>query len=313
MTEPPASGLSTSPAAQAAPAMDLRMVLWMLLLTAIWGLNAVSVKMLVQDMAPMMGLTLRSVVGLVPLTLYGLWRGESFRFRGRPAVHLAITGLLFAVEFAAIYCGALYTTGGHVSIFLNTAPFFTALGAHFLLTGDRLHTVKVAGLALAFAGVVALFGEDLLVQREGYWRGDLLVLGGALAWAVATLYIKRVLVDDYTGFQLLYVPVLISIPIFWGISTLTEPEPFFNVTWTTLGIVAFQALVVMNFSYLSFLAMLRIYPASSMHSWVFLAPVWGVIGGAVLLGERLTPYLLLGIALVGGGLWLVNRPRKVTP
>jgi drug/metabolite transporter (DMT)-like permease len=283
---------------------------WMLGLTALWGLNAVSIKVLTQDVAPIMSLALRGTVAIVPLTLYGLWRGESFRFRGWPAVHQGVNALLFTVEFIAIYAGARYTTGGHVSIFLNTAPFFTALGAHLLLVGDRLHTVKALGLGLAFAGVLTLFSEDLFVQRAGIWRGDLLVLLGAVCWAGGTLYIKRFLVQHYSGFQLLYVPVVVSTPLFWLASWLLEPVPFHHVTWLTVAIIVFQALVIVNFSYLAFLVILRVYPASSMHAWTFLSPVWGVLAGVLLLGEHLTPFLLLGIVAVGLGLRLINRPPR---
>ncbi|MBI3992798.1 MAG: DMT family transporter [Candidatus Lambdaproteobacteria bacterium] len=292
--------------------VDLAMVLWMLALTALWGFNAVTVKVLVAGMAPIMSLAVRGALALGPLTLLGWWRGESFRYRGLPALHLIANGLVVGLEFILIYIGARFTTGGRLAIFLNTAPFFTAVGAHFLL-GERLHAKRVSGLLLAFLGILALFGEELLGGQRGYWRGDLLVMGAALTWALSTLHMKRFLIQDYGGYQLLYLPIVITTPLYYLASLLAEPVPFPAVTGVTVAILLFQALLVVSFSYIKFLNLLRTYPAGALHAYVFLTPVWGVITGVLMLGEGLTLPLVGGIVLVGLGLRLVNRPAPAAP
>ncbi len=290
-------------------AVDARLVVTMLSLTALIGVNSTTIRLLVQGMSPIMGLTLRGLLGLVPLTLYGWWRRERVSFRGWPAVHLTVSSVFFAVEFIAMYVGARYTTAGRIAIFINTAPFFTSLGAHYLLRGDRLHVWKVLGLLLAFLGVVVLFSEDLLVQHTGQWRGDLLVLAGAVSWAALTLYIKRFLSVDHSGFQALYPQIVISTGMFWVASLLLEPDPFFAFGWNSVGLLLFQAIFLVNVTYLVFINMVRLYPASAVISFTLLSPFWGVASGVLLLGEPLSRLLVLGFAMVTGGLYLVNRPR----
>ena len=293
------------------PDVDARLVLSMVSITALIGFNSTTIRLLVQGMSPIMGLTLRGLMGLVPLTLYGRWRGERIHFRGWPAVHLCISSLFFAAEFIFMYVGARYTTAGRIAIFINTAPFFTTLGAHYLLRGDRLHLWKVLGMLLAFCGVVLLFSEDLLVQRAGLWRGDLLVIGGAISWAALTLYIKRFLSTDHSGFQALYPQIVISTGVFYLFSLLLEPDPFFAFGWDSVGLLAFQAIFLVNVTYLVFIGLLRHYPASAVISFTLLSPFWGVASGIVFLGEGLSVLLVLGFAMVTGGLYLVNRPRPV--
>src|SRR5690606_40676690 len=61
-----------------------------------------------------------------------------------------LVSVLFALEFALLYPGLQHTTAAHAVILLYTSPFVVALGAHFLIPGDRLTTAKVAGLLLAW-------------------------------------------------------------------------------------------------------------------------------------------------------------------
>lgn len=287
--------------------VDAQLVWSMVFITAIIGLNSSTIRLLVQGMAPIMGLCLRGLIGLVPLTLYGWWRGERLAVRGA-AWHLFISSVFFSAEFIFMYVGARYTTAGRLTIFINTAPFFTALGAHYLLPGDRLHWRKAAGLLLAFLGIVLLFSEDLFVRQQGLWRGDLLVLGGAVSWAALTLYIKRFLAQTHTGFQALYPQIVISTAIFFLASLVLERDPFFAFGWDSVALLTFQAVFLVNVTYLVFMGLVRHYQASAVISFSLLAPFWGVAGGVVFLGEHLSVLLVLGLLIVTSGLWLVNRP-----
>jgi drug/metabolite transporter (DMT)-like permease len=279
-------------------------------LTALWGVNAVLIKITTQGMTPIMAAGLRGAVALLCLTAYGLLRGESFAYRGWPLFHGAMNGLIFAVEFVLIYSGARLTTGSHTSIFINTAPFFVAVGAHYLLPNDQLRPLKVTGLVLAFLGVVTLFSNDILVQHAVNWRGDVLVLAGAGMWGVTTVYIKRAMVYTMSAFRLLYIQILISTPVLIGVSLLAERDWFVAVTPLTVGALLFQALVIVFFTYMMWMVLLKRFTASALQSFTFLTPVWGVFFGITLLGDPVQALMLVGIALVGVGLYLINRPRR---
>jgi drug/metabolite transporter (DMT)-like permease len=295
---------------QTAAPLDTFAILWMTGLTMVWGVNALSIKIVTQGMAPIMATGLRGLLALGVLTVYGLWRGEKLGFRGAELFHSAVNGLVFAVEFCLFYTGARATSAGHIAIFINTAPFFVAIGAHYVLPGDRMHVVKALGLALALAGIAVMFSNDILVLHSEQWRGDLLVLGGAMLWGLTTLYAKRYMVHRMSAFRILYGQILVSTPALLAVSLALEPAPFFAVTALTVWMIVFQACVAVSFTYLMWTVLLRTYSASAMQSFTFLTPAWGVLLGVWVLGEEVQALTVAGIACIGVGIYLVNRPRK---
>jgi len=288
--------------------LDTFAVLWMAGLTFLWGANALSIKVITQGMSPLMATALRGALALPVLTAYGLWRGERLSFGGAALWHGLVNGLIFAFEFALFYSGARLTSAGHIAIFINTAPFFVAVGAHYLLPGDRMHTAKALGLILALAGIAVMFSNDILIQHSDQWRGDLLILGAAGLWGVSTLYAKRYMATRMSAFRMLYSQILVSTPLLLLASLAVEPRPFFAVTAVTWSMLVFQAVATVCFSYMVWMMLVLRYSASAMQSFTFLSPVWGVLMGVAILGEPLQALLVAGIALVGIGIYLVNRP-----
>jgi len=74
-----------------------------------------------------------------------------------------------------------------------------------------------------------------------------------------------------------------------------------------LGAFAYQAVVVAFVSYLAWFWLLERYPASGLAAFSFWTPLFGVLGGWLLLGDRLSGNLGAAVALVAGGIYLVNR------
>ncbi len=296
---------------------DGALVLWMLLLTSIWGLNSVSVKVLTEGVSPVMGATLRNAIAIALLTAFGLWRGLPFQYRGAVKWHALANGVLFAGEFICSYSGVRLSNAGHFAIFLNTSPFVVAVGAHFLFPQDRLSPRKLLGLVAAFGGIVLLFSDSVLLQGPGVWRGDLLILASAVFWGTSTLHVKRFILGQLTPFQLLYAKLVVSTPLMLAFSWLVEPDPLYAFGARSALMLAYQSGVVVLFSYLMFIVMLDRYQPSAVQSFGFLTPVWGVLAGVLLLEEALSAYLAGGLVLVGLGLYVVNRPptkpRRPTP
>ena len=99
---------------------------------------------------------------------------------------------------------------------------------------------------------------------------------------------------------------------------LLAAAPFFGETVRELtpligGIFAFQVVIVVSFGFLVFFWVLRHYPASDMAAFTFLAPLFGVLAGWIILDEPVSASILGALALVGTGIVLVNwKPRART-
>ena len=171
--------------------LDLRAILTLLILTLIWGLNYPLVKYTNNGIAPIFSSAIRSCVASVCGILYCLSAGHRVFHTDLMLFHGGMVGLLFGLEFACIYSGLLYTDAARSAIFVYLSPFATAVGAHFLLRGDRLTLPKSAGLLLAFAGIVSVFIHRPRSAGPSMLLGDCLEIMAAFLWAATTLYIKK--------------------------------------------------------------------------------------------------------------------------
>jgi drug/metabolite transporter (DMT)-like permease len=79
------------------------------------------------------------------------------------------------------------------------------------------------------------------------------------------------------------------------------------LTLHSLGPLAFQVVIVTFASYLVWFWLIRHYPATRLSAFTLLTPVFGLLFGALLLGEPVTARLLVALAAVAGGIVLVNR------
>ncbi|NMG15878.1 DMT family transporter [Aromatoleum bremense] len=280
----------------------------MVLLCTVWGLQQVAIKLANAGISPVWQAGLRSLGATALVWAWASARGVKLWSADGTLAPGLIAGLLFAGEFALIFWALEFTTASRGVIFLYTAPFFVALGAVWLLPHEHMRRAQWAGMALAFAGVLALFGESLLLASGRAWIGDLMMLLAASMWAATTLTVKVS--------PLIRVPAEKTLLYQLGVSALVLPllslafgEPgVFAPTAMVWASLAFQTVVVAAASYVAWFWLISQYPATRLSSFSFLTPVMGVLAGGILLGEALTPAVFAALALVGAGIWIANRP-----
>lgn len=293
--------------------LDLFAVSLLTLMCVCLAVGQVAMKVANSGISPLFQAGLRSICGAVLLGLWAWWRGvKLFEDDGIWAPAVACS-LFFAAEFAFLYPGLERTTVARAVILLYTSPFVVAVGAHFLVPGDRLTAAKLAGLLLAFAGVavVLLWREAPAGSGPGpTLAGDLLCLAGAFAWGALTLVIKTTRLATARAERVTFLqcaisgPVLIALSLELGELGIVDPNP------TVLGAFAFTVVFVAFFVFTTTTWLFQSYPASRVMAFLMLTPLFGVVAGHVLLGEAIGPSLLAGLALVVAGLWLVNRPAR---
>lgn len=288
--------------------LDRLAIVLMIVLCTIWGVQQVVIKLANAGISPMLQAGLRSVGATVLVFAWAMTRGVKVFNADRSLRPGLVAGLLFGVEFALIYWALEYTTASRGVIFLYTAPFFVALGAVWLLPHESMRRAQWVGMALAFSGIVVLFGENLLHPAGRAWVGDLMMLVAAMLWAATTLTVKvtalgRAAPEKVLLYQLAVSALLLPVlSVLFGEAGVFAPTP---LVWASL---AFQTVMVAAISYVTWFWLIRHYPATRLSSFSFLTPVLGVIAGGVLLDEPLTPAVFAALALVGAGIWIANRP-----
>jgi len=279
----------------------------------LWGGNLVSIKISNQGIPPLLAAVARSGVASFLIWVYARSKGEGVFLPRRELKHAVIIGLLFGLEFIFLYWGLVFTHASRGIIFFYTQPFWTAIGAHFLLTGDRLNSGKIGGLAVAFLGLVTVFWSRSVELGPLYWLGDLMQVGGGLAWALTSIYVKRIISGrDYTHYQTLFAQLFFSIPVLavaWLVFQRSSP---IALTGPVVGAFLYQALIVAFVSYLAWFWMIHRYSISRLAAFTFLSPLFGVVLSGLILKEPIPLLLWLGLVLVAAGIYLVNRPQRPT-
>ena len=302
------------PVHQQAPAarLDAFAITLLIAMCLCLAVGQVAMKVANQGISPVLQAGMRSLAGSMILALFAWSRGVRLFERNGILWPALACSLFFAAEFALLYPGLQATTVAHAVILLYTSPLFVAVGAHFLIPGDRLTRAKSAGLALAFAGVAAVvLGRDGSATSGGpTLLGDMLCLGAALAWGALTLVIRTTRLAHVPAERVTFLQLAISGPILCGISLalgepgITDPSPL------VLGAFGFTVVFVAGFVFTTTTWFFTRYPASRVMAFLLLTPVFGVLASHLLLGEPLGGGVIAGLVLVLGGLWLVNRPAR---
>jgi drug/metabolite transporter (DMT)-like permease len=281
----------------------------LLLCCVVWGFNQVAIKVSLAGVSPLLGAGLRSLIAAALLWAWCRLRGEPIVVRDGTGRYGLLIGLLFTAEFVFIYGGLAFTTASRSVIFLYSAPFFVALGAHVFIPEDRLNRTRAIGLIVAFVGLCLAFADGLYLPSRRELLGDALELVGGLAWAASTVVIKMRRDARLTPQRTLFYQLSVSTVALTALSALIGERGVVSATVPVVAAIAYQGVVVAFVSYLIWFWLLERYAASGLTAFSFWTPLFGVLAGWLVLGERLTGHLGAAAVLVAGGIYLVNRRR----
>lgn len=288
--------------------LDRAAVSVLVILCASWGLQQVTVKIASRGISPVLQSGIRSAGSTILLLLWMAARRQPWTERDGTFWYGTAAGVLFSVEFLLIYWGLEFTNASRASIFLYLSPFVVAVGAHRYVPGERLRTIQGVGLCCAFAGILAAFRESLVLPTHRMLLGDVMVAAAALFWGATTVLIKASpLARIAPGKTLLYQLAVSAVLLPLASAALGEAGVV-RMTPLIAACLVYQTVWVAFVTYLAWFWLIRHYPASRIASFTFLTPLFGVIAGGALLDEPITAWLLGALALVGTGIYLVNRP-----
>ncbi len=283
-------------------------VLLLSFLCLIWGGNMVSIKISNLGVSPILAAAIRSVVASFLLWLYALTVRERVFLPKAFMKHGVGVGLLFGLEFVFLFWGVKFTDASRAIIFLYTQPLWTVALAHLLLHDERLGFSRGAGVLIAVVGLCLVFGTRSMKLGPHYWVGDLMEVAAGFLWAATTIYIKRFIRNTpITHFQTLFAQLFYSIPVLFLGALLFEWGLPVSLSAPVIGALFYQSVVVAFATYLAWFWLLHRFQAGRLAAFTFLTPIFGVILSGILLHEPLTTFLWIGLALVAGGIYLVNR------
>lgn len=280
----------------------------LLALSILWGGSFFFVEVAVQALPTLTIVTLR--VGLAAAALWAVVLALGLR----PPRDARIWAAFFAmgllnnvIPFGLIVWGQQTIASGLASILNGTTPFFTVVVAGALLVDERLTRLKLAGVAIGFAGVVLMLGVDLLAGLASDVLAQAAVLAAALSYAFAGVFGRRFRSMDVspvvtaagqvTASTVLLAPAALLVEAPW---TLADPGA---LVWAA---IAGLAILSTALAYILYFSILERAGATNLLLVTFLIPATAILLGVLVLDERLGPWEIAGMALIAAGLAAID-------
>lgn len=286
------------------------------LTVAVWGTTFVWTKLLiVSGISPAQIFTLRFSVAYILLLGFSLkvkrkshrWMADSVRDELMMAA-LGVTGgsLYFLTENEALR----FTTATNTSLIVCSCPLFAALLVRMCYRAERLGRWQTAGSLLAFAGMAVVVLNGRFVLRLSP-VGDVLAFSACLCWAVYSLLMKTVTGRYSTMFitrkvffygVVTILPYYVIVPGMPPVEVLLRPQVLANLLF--LGCVASMV------CFLTWNWCMARLGAVRATNWVYFNPVTTIVFAWWLLDELITPWFLLGSAMILAGMYVADRAVK---
>jgi drug/metabolite transporter (DMT)-like permease len=283
---------------------------------AVWGGSFIATKIAVAEVPPALVVWLRFAIGVAILGAAAVARRVLAPLPARELAYLALLGAVGISLHQWLQSNALVTARASTSGWIIAAtPVFIAALAWAAL-GERLGPVRVAGIAVAAAGVVLVVTRgDLGALLHGRFGdpGDLLMLLSSPNWAVFSVLSRRAMRARPAALVLFWIMLagwlFTSAHLFatTGIGAITSLSAR---GWLA---VAFLGVACSGLAYIAWFDALERLPASQVGALLYLEPLVAMLVAAAALGEPVGPVMLLGGAVILVGVWLVNRPARPDP
>ncbi|OLT13495.1 hypothetical protein BJF78_22120 [Pseudonocardia sp. CNS-139] len=279
------------------------------LMSVIWGVPYLMIKVAVEGVSAPVLVFARTAVGaavLLPLALWSTRRtgglGPLVRRHWRPMA--AFATIEIAVPWLLLSAAERHLTSSMTGLLIAATPIVAVVLGRLTGDAERLGPLRWTGLAAGLAGV-ALLAAPKLAAGEPLAIVEVLLV--AVCYAAAPIIAARRLQDVpslpltaicLTGAALVYTPPAV---LTWPAAV---PSP------AVLAALAGLALVCTALAFLVFFALIREVGPSRALVFTYVNPAVAVVAGVLVLGEPLTAPILVSFALIlGGSVLATSRPR----
>ncbi|MBQ7774703.1 MAG: DMT family transporter [Lachnospiraceae bacterium] len=212
-------------------------------------------------------------------------------------------------QYIFFYMGLAYTTGVKSAIINGSQTFIAILMACLIFRYEKLTMQKFWGCLIGFAGVVVINFDPSGLAGGFTFRGEGAILIAAIAYALSSALVKRYSQKEspvvLSGYQFVFGGIIMTICGFLMGGQLAG--------WCLKSVVLliYMALIS-SVAYSVWGILLKHNPVGKVAVYSFTNPIFSVLLSFVFLGESSSfgVELLLALALVCGGIYLVNRVNE---
>jgi drug/metabolite transporter (DMT)-like permease len=282
----------------------------LVLMAVFWSGVFPAVNIVLRSMGLFTSVFLRFSLAAVILLVLLRWRQRRLpRLSPREFVMVLGLGMLGITIYNCLFTyGLSLVEASRAALIVPTNPAFTALFAAILLK-ERLGAVRATGIALSVLGALWVLarGDFHTLASLEFGMGEAVLVACIFMWSAYTL-LGRVALSSLSPLALTaYVMAFGSAPL--AIFAWLEHSSLAGVTWQGWAALGYLVVFGTVLPFLWFYEGVKALGAARAAQFINLVPPLAVLEAVLLLNESVTPALLAGMALVGAGLYLTNKPR----
>ncbi|SDK25318.1 EamA domain-containing membrane protein RarD [Jeotgalicoccus aerolatus] len=291
------------------------------LITAIWGLNVVFLKVLVENLPPQTMTAFRIMIAGITAIIIVCFAKSLRALSVREWLYTAF-GMIFGVilHHLTLALGLMTTAASTGSLILSLVPLATAVLAVIFL-GEQLTKMRVLGFILALTGVFFIQGGSFSGLKLS--QGELLLFTSMFAQAISFIFIKKATatLDSKAVTAIMNLAGSVGLLL---IAFIAEPDGLSNMTSASLGvyIVLFTSgIVATGIGHMVFNSAIQKIGASKTAIFNNFVPFFGVLFSVIFLNEMIEPAQLIGFVFIVAGVlfgtgyiervWMKRQSKKV--
>lgn len=289
------------------PGVQCRLVTsrgWLLfaLLSVLWGIPYLFIKIAVQTLSPGMVVWVRVALGALILLPIVLARGDIKRLTRTDWTWILIFAVVeIALPFGALTYAEIRLSSSTTAILIAAVPIVAAVIGWRIGIDDRVTKVRAVGLAIGIVGVVTLVGIDI--------RGDDLISVAALGITVIGYALGPIIVaiklSKAPALTVITMALLINAVLYAPLAWFTRPTV--SVPAATWWSVAALGVFCTALAFITFFALIAEAGPSRTTVITFIAPAVALVLGVAILSEPITWGIVVGFPLVVAGSYLATR------
>ena len=279
------------------------------ILALIWASAFFNIKIATYSYGPLTIAFLRIFFGAIPVVLLCYFKKIKIEAFSKDWYWFALIGIInLVIPFFLIAYGVQDVQSNLAAILMASTPLSATLLAHFFTKKEKINLVKSIGILVGFSGIVFLFSDDILINKNNFISAFLIligstfyVIGGLLTLKISSKKNENVTASILIWGSIILMPISLYLEQPWSLS----PRIDSTISLIYLGIFSTGIAWLLRFYILK-------HNGLVFQSQVaYLIPIFGVILGFLILGELITPKVIISLLAVIIGIYIVKKGSKI--
>jgi drug/metabolite transporter (DMT)-like permease len=283
----------------------------------LWGGSFLGIRELVAVIPPFFAAGFRFTLAGMLLILYSHLRGNTEMPRKSLLGASTLGFIMFACLYAGLFWAEIRVPSGIAAVISAMIPVWIFIGELAILRTQKATLVSVIGVVLGFAGVVALAWQAPESSERASTLGVLALIGGTLCWSGGTLLSRRLTLPKpqtlNAGWQMATGGGLLLLLSLLAGEMRRLPPLDVMLRPTLILSMAYLVFAASILAFTSYVWLIAHEPTTRVASYAYVNPVIALFAGAVLAGERLTAFQMIGALLVLAGVFATLTGKQVVP